>query len=60
LSQAVDLALRSLPFLADGLRVTLVVSGLVVVLSLALGLALGAALTSDLRPSGGPSASSAT
>jgi polar amino acid transport system permease protein len=45
-----DLALRSLPFLADGLRVTLLVSGVVVVLSLALGLLLGAALTFGPAP----------
>ena len=45
-----DLALRSLPFLADGLRVTLLVSGLVVVISLALGLLLGATLTFGPAP----------
>jgi polar amino acid transport system permease protein len=45
-----DLALRSLPFLVDGLRVTLLVSGVVVVLSLALGLLLGAALTFGPAP----------
>lgn len=45
-----DLALRSLPFLVDGLGVTLLVSGVVVVLSLALGLLLGAALTFGPAP----------
>jgi polar amino acid transport system permease protein len=45
-----DLALRSLPFLVDGMRVTLLVSGVVVVLSLALGLLLGAALTFGPAP----------
>ena len=45
-----DLALHSLPFLVDGLGVTLLVSGVVVVLSLALGLLLGAALTFGPAP----------